>query len=335
MIRRKEEKLFIFAVITYNHGKYIIEHLESIKFQILKHGLGYKFKLVLADDGSKDNTIAIVNLWLSKNSNLFSEVIIEADGVNRGTCINYTNLWSHINSDHFKITAGDDVYSFLNLIKEAANLKNNDFISGLPLLLVDGEIQKSNSTIFHMIATDVIYKDKSFMNRMKQISVINTPSLFYNSKFVRDIKLLNFIREFRVTEDFPMMARIAETYKNIKFKQADQVYVYYRRTTGSTYLVRGSDFDKDKLQIFNHLLSVEKSFFGKMLLKNRMACYFSNNKFFKRLLNFNYYIYMFKIFINFKEVIINYFNVKINVKLHQAHYYHLKNESQKYENNGI
>lgn len=325
-----EEKKFIFAVITYNHSKYIVEHLESIKYLILKYGNGYQFKLVVADDGSKDNTVAVINSWLSKNSNLFFEIVIEADGINRGTCANYTNLWRHINCDLFKVTAGDDVYSFLNLIKEAENLKDNDFISGFPLLLIDGEIKKSKSTIFHMIVTDVIYKNKKFMNRMKQLSVINTPSLFYNLKFLKDKNLFDFIRGFKVTEDYPMMVKIAETYENIKFKQSDNVYVYYRRTAGSTYLVRGSDFDNDKLKVFHEMLSHENSFIGKLLLKSRISCYLSNNPLYKKMFNLNYYVYLFRIVGNLLTVMKRYSELRIDESMHKLHYFHIKTESEKF-----
>lgn len=325
-----EEKKFIFAVITYNHGEYIVEHLESIKYLILKYGDGYQFKLVVADDGSKDNTIDIIKQWLSKNETLFFEVVIEADGVNRGTCINYTNLWKHINCELFKVTAGDDVYSFLNVIKEAEGLKENDFISGFPLLLIDGEIKKSKATIFHMIATDVIYKNRKFIERMKQISVINTPSLLYNSKFLKDRRLFDFIRSFKVTEDYPMMVKIAETYDDIKFKQADEVFVYYRRTAGSTYLVRGSDFDNDKLKVFNEMLSNENTLLGKFLLKNRIKCYLSDNLLYKKMFNFNYYLYLLRIVACSLILIKRYLKVRVDVDMHKAHYLYLRSESRKY-----
>lgn len=324
------EKKFIFAVITYNHSKYIIEHLESIKYLISKYGVGYRFKLVIADDGSKDNTIDLARFWISKNSNLFLEVIIEADGVNKGTCVNYTNLWKHIDSDFFKITAGDDVYSFENIIKVADELKDNDFISGMPLILIEGEIKKSSSTIFFMLATDIIYKKDKYMKRMSQISVINTPSLLYNSKFLKDTDLFNFIRKFKVTEDYPMMVKIAETYNNIKFKQSENIYVYYRRTSNSTYLVRGAEFDNDKLKMFEHMLSVEKGIFSKLLLENRIACYQSNNSFFKMFFNLNYYVFFIKIFFNLRKILKQYMRIKADENIHQKHYFFLKSEAGKY-----
>ena len=247
----KKNKKFTFGVITYNHSNYIVEHLESIKFLIKNYGEDYSFKLVVADDGSRDNTVELINSWLSANEGLFENQVIMGDGKNRGTCVNYTNIWPHIDSELFKITAGDDVYSYLNIIEEANKLLGNDFISGVPLLLIDGVLSKSNSTVFNLVATDKIYKKKKFLSRLRQISLINTPSLIYNLKFVKDVSLYEFIRTFKVTEDFPMMLKIATSYSNVKFIQSNNVYIYYRRTAGSIYLVRAVDYDNDKLKVFN------------------------------------------------------------------------------------
>jgi hypothetical protein len=326
-------KKFTFGVVTYNHSKYIIEHLESIKFLINNYGEDYSFKLVIADDGSKDNTLSLIDLWLSANEKLFTEQVVLGDGINRGTCINYTNMWPYIDSELFKITAGDDVYSYLNIIDEANNLLSNDFISGVPLLLIDGVLSKSNSIIFNLVATDKIYKNKNFLSRLQNISLINTPSLIFNSKFLKNSSLAEFIRSFKVTEDFPMMLKIAQSYMNISFIQSEKIYIYYRRTSGSIYLVRAADYDNDKLRVFNLMLSSEKSNISKLLIKNRMMSFMASSFIKKRLLNFNYYIYLARIAFNLASIIRGFFSIEINMERHGEHYYIIKNKSMKFLEN--
>lgn len=311
---------FTFAVLTFNHGSYIIEHLESIRFLIENFGSAYNFKLIIADDGSRDRTVELVNQWLLVNDGLFSDIKVLADGSNNGTCFNYTRLWPLIDGDLFKITAGDDVYSCINIFKEIETLKHNDFFSGLPLLLIDGKIGASRSTIFHILATDVIYKGKKFIERLKGISSINTPNLFCSKKFLKDKQLFDFINTYSVTEDFPMMAKIANSYENITFTQAKKVYVYYRRTSGSTYLIRGSDFDKDKLQIFDYMLSNEKSWSDRLILKNRIYCYNLNNSLLKKLLNIGYYLYLFKVTAHLRTITQACSEAPSDTLVHQAHY---------------
>lgn len=311
---------FTFAVLTFNHESYIIEHLESIRFLIENFGPEYNFNLIIADDGSRDRTVELVNQWLLVNDGLFVDIKVLADGSNNGTCFNYTRLWPLIDGDLFKITAGDDVYSYVNIFKEIDTLKHNDFFSGLPLLLIDGKIGKSRSTIFHILATDVIYKGKKFIERLKGISSINTPNLFCSKKFLKDKQLFDFINGYSVTEDFPMMVKIANSYENITFTQAKKVYVYYRRTSGSTYLVRGSDFDKDKLQVFDYMLSNEKNWLDRLILKNRIYCYKLDNSLLKKLLNVGYYLYLFKVAVHLRPIAQACSEAPSDKLAHQAHY---------------
>jgi hypothetical protein len=322
-----EKKLFIFVVFTFNHSKYILEHLESIKFLIESYGIDFDFKLVLGDDGSRDNTLDLVRYWTEKNKILFKEIVIQGDGINRGTCANFTDLWKYINSEFYKVTAGDDVYSHINLFKETNELEKSDFVSGIPLILQEGQIFKSNSTILHMMATDLIYRNRNFMDRMTHISVINTPSLMYRRKFVQNEKIFKFIREFKVTEDFPMMVGVAKEYPETTFKQSKNVLVYYRRTSGSTYLVRGSDFENDKVKVFRHLINNEKSWMGRILLKNRLWCFLTDNKFKRRCLNLNYLVYVFNLVPNIFALVKMYREVNINVESHIKHYAVIKQRS--------
>lgn len=314
------KKNFTFAILTFNHELYIIEHLESIKFLIENFGSEYNFNLIVADDGSRDKTLELVNRWLSVYGLLFTEINIMGDGTNRGTCFNYTRIWPLIDGDLFKITAGDDVYSCANIFEEVEKFKHNDFFSGLPLLLIDGEIHDSHSMIFHILATDVIYRGKKLLERIGGVSSINTPSLFCNRKFLLDSELLDFVNSYRVTEDFPMMAKIATSYENISFIQSHEIYIYYRRTSGSTYLIRGSDFDLDKLQAFNHILTMEKSWTSKIILINRIFCYKLDNKILKKILNIGYYVYLFRLITNIFPIFRSYSKTNIDVSKHKAHY---------------
>lgn len=318
------KKKFIFGVITYNHENYIIEHMESIKYLILTYGEGMSFKLVLADDGSKDRTVEFLKSWLDKNKNIFDEVVIIADGINRGTCVNYTNLWPHIDSNLFKITAGDDVYSFVNLFEQAERLEKFDYISGMPLLLIDGEIVESKSTIFHTLATKYIFKKKPFRTRLQEISVMNTPNLLYTVKFIYNKQIENFIKSYKVTEDLPMMVKVTEEYRDVSFLQLNEVLVYYRRTSGSTYLIRENDFNTDKVVIFKHMIKNERRFFNRLLLKNRLHCYESKSKWLKKLFNLNYYLYLYRLLLNLPRVVWSFTQYNSDHHLHQLHYEKIK-----------
>ena len=55
---RKQE--FTFAVITYNQEMYVIEQLESIKYQVNMFGKDYITNFLLCDDASTDRTVEFV-----------------------------------------------------------------------------------------------------------------------------------------------------------------------------------------------------------------------------------------------------------------------------------
>lgn len=320
---------FIFGIITYNHEKYIIEHLESIKFLILAHGKNLSFKLVLADDGSKDNTVVVAKRWLEQNKDLFNELVVIADGINRGTCTNYTGIWEHIDSPFFKITAGDDVYSFVDIFA-VARMSPTDYVSGMPLLLVGDEILQSKSVVFHTLVTKHIFKGKSFKSRLSEISVMNTPNLFFPLKFVTNSRIFEFIRRFKVTEDFPMMVKVAEEYPETGFQQLNEVIVYYRRTSGSTYLIREVDFNNDKVILFKHLIDSEKSAIKRVLLRNRLWCYQATNPLIKKLLNINYYIYLMRMVLTIPSILSEYRRLNTFRDAHQTHYNVILTNSSRY-----
>lgn len=315
-----EEKIdFTFAVLVYNHADYIIEHLESIKFQKLSYGENINVKLIISDDGSKDDSLKLINAWLDHNKTLFSKLVILGDGVNRGVGNSFTSMWKYIGDEPFKLLAGDDVYSYENIFLESETLSQCDFVTGLPLLLVDGKIIKSNSLILNMYATQHIYEDKSFLSKISNINVINTPSLMYKNSFIRDESTFDFIRQFRVTEDFPMMAHLASIHNKVKFITSPRVYVYYRRTSGSIYLVDSDKYNKDKEDVFKYLIDANANLVSKVILSNRLFCY-KKGGFLGRLLNLSYYIYFIRLLLSLPKVISSMRKLSINERKHHEHY---------------
>lgn len=310
---------FTFVVITFNHEKYILEHLESIKFQIEEYGIGKDFQLIIADDGSRDRTIELARFWLSKNQDLFCCSSILADGTNKGTCYNYTKSWDEIEGEYCKITAGDDVYSSENLFEDLGMLDDHEMVSGIPLLLYDEQLSFSGSLAFHIIATDYIYRGKSFLERMRKISVSNTPNLILPLKVYQDRDFLNFIRDYSVTEDYPLHIKMSEKYNPLRIIQLHKVFVYYRRTENSTYRIKRSKFDSDKIKLFSYLKNNTKNVFDRMLLANRISCYKMHNRLFARLLNINYYVYLFSVLHHLSRIIRDYRTLKLNMGQYQAH----------------
>ncbi|GKT11849.1 MAG: hypothetical protein ISEC1_P0822 [Thiomicrorhabdus sp.] len=321
---------FAFFVLAYNHEKYIIEHLESIKHLIGSYGSEIRFQLIVNDDCSRDRTTSLIDLWLLDNRNLFFDVVRIYNDNNVGTCLSVRNGLRELKAEHCKITAGDDVYSCEDLFKAVSLYGLNDILSGVPLGILNGELKKNNVDVFNIIASDIVYKNSALMDRLKRISLINAPSIIYKAEYLQDRSVLDFMTEYDVVEDLPIQIAIAESNKQARFYLDDVVYVYYRRTEGSTFIIASERFNKDQSSIFNYLISHESSFFNKLILKNRLMCFLSKSKLVKRFLNIALWVYASKVIINFPYILSRFYSFDVEITEHQKHLNVIQNKSKNF-----
>lgn len=322
----KIKSKFTFLTLTYNHENYIFEHLESIKYQIENYGKDLEFQLLIADDCSKDKTIEYIEFWVSLNKNIFIQIDIISDVKNKGTCYNFTKVWDRIIGDNCKICAGDDIYSVNNLFNYYTEIEKYQLIGGLQLNLIDNILLNPKFTNFNIIASNEIYKEVDFIDRLKGINVINTPNSINSIECYKKKSISEFINKFKVTEDFSLHIGMAEIFKPLQFKQILSVFVYYRRTNSSAFIIKNQDFNNDKVELFNYLMSISTRS-ERFLLKNRKRTFQLKNRIFGRLLNLNYYVYLIRIFIHLADIIKKYSTIKINIQDHQEYYNLILNKS--------
>lgn len=110
--------LVSFIVITYNAENHIIETLESARIQNYRN-----IELIISDDASQDNTVAVCKKWLLKNEHYFVRAELITCRVNTGIPSNYNRGVRASRGAWLKPLAGDDA-----LMPEC--IKNNiDYIS--------------------------------------------------------------------------------------------------------------------------------------------------------------------------------------------------------------
>lgn len=98
------EPLVSVCIITYNSSKYILEALESVYNQTYQN-----IELIVSDDGSKDDTVKIVEKWLRNKSARFVEAKILTVEHNTGTTKNCNRALRACKGELMKSFAGDDV----------------------------------------------------------------------------------------------------------------------------------------------------------------------------------------------------------------------------------
>jgi glycosyltransferase involved in cell wall biosynthesis len=98
------EYLLDVVVPTYNHEKYIGQTLESIVTQ----QTNFPFRVIVADDCSKDNTRAIISEYAAKYPDIVFPVF---HAQNKGALANGYYLLSHATSKYIATCDGDDYWT--------------------------------------------------------------------------------------------------------------------------------------------------------------------------------------------------------------------------------
>ena len=94
------------CVITYNSSKTVLETLDSI----LQQCYGPEnIELVIADDASSDNTVELIESWLSDFTHYFYRVQFIKHKRNGGPPKNLNSAWQACHSQWIKSLAGDDL----------------------------------------------------------------------------------------------------------------------------------------------------------------------------------------------------------------------------------
>ena len=106
MAQEKYNPLITVGVIAYNSSEYILELLESIKAQSYQN-----VELIVSDDKSTDNTVAICEEWISKNKDRFVRAEVIVPEHNTGTAGNYNRALFAAKGEWMKFIDGDDLHS--------------------------------------------------------------------------------------------------------------------------------------------------------------------------------------------------------------------------------
>ncbi|MBE0448562.1 MAG: glycosyltransferase family 2 protein [Actinobacteria bacterium] len=311
---------FSFLVLAFNHEDYILEHLESIKYLVERYGSSIDVEIIFNDDLSTDKTVEIADTWLNVNSSIFSRVVKIYNHENLGTCSSLVNMIREITSEACKMTAGDDVYSFENIFEYGHLSDNCAILSGIPLYLRDSVLSINKSDVFHIVASDVINSGNGLGERFKGVGVINSPSLIYEPCFLKDEKLLSFLSGFDVVEDRAIWLSMANLCPDRRFDVIDKVFVYYRRTLGSTYMVAGSRVYADSKKYHEYLVSCAPTQLQRLLLNNRFYCYKLKNRILKKVLNFSLYLYFFRVLGRITSSFSRYSRLDLKLDKHVVHY---------------
>jgi hypothetical protein len=322
----KSNKLtsYAFLVLTYNHEDLILDHLESIKYLVERYGGEIEVDLIISDDCSNDLTPFIVEKWLSANTYLFRNIKVLFNRKNLGTAICVDNMLKHMVAERCKLTAGDDLYSYENIFELTECGPGTAIVSGIPLLLIGDTLLVDKLANSLAVASQIIYHNNTLLHRFKHFSYNNAPNITYATECLMDSKVRDYLKLYDVTEDWPLQIAIARQFPRHHFNLVKKIFVYYRRTERSSYIVANKRFINDKIQIYDDLISQEKSFIEKIRLICRKKCFESQNRLINKIFNLDFYFFLLSFVINI-FAIKSKSQFKINLMAHQSHYNKIHN----------
>lgn len=329
------ENSITFVVLTYNHADYVLEHLESIANLIRKYSQTEKHDLVISDDASRDSTVFEVSQWLDRNSNLFRNVTTYYGGENVGTCKSLLRATENISSMYVKVTGGDDLFSEVDIFSEVCRLRGADIIGSQPLVLIDGLLKRFHKFNLMYALANAVYSHRPFREQLVGHGAIFTPGLIYSAALISDMRVRDFISKFLLVEDFPSWIAISEYYPSINFRSTNSVFVYYRRTPGSAYLIAGSRVFIDNLNCRKHLLETEENQLNRWLVRNKIWLMTRCPIGLKGFCDFGRLVFALKLLVHLPLALKNLSFLFNDLGNHQHHYDRIKTEVVRQRNLGI
>lgn len=273
------------VIITYNSSQYIIETLESAKFQT------YLFKeLIVSDDCSSDNTVEICGNWIEENKSYFTNTKLITNSINTGITGNCYRGYINASGEWVKILAGDDV------LENDCITKYIDYVSkNLNIRVVQSnskyyknDFSETNYIKTRRIADEILMKNPLSLGLQRKILIyspsVNAPTLFVKKEFIESIGFMD--NRIPKMDDWPLWIKISNS-KTIIYG-LDEVTVKYRVNSNSISnngsIVNGNYIELFKYQkeyLWSELTVLDKFFISYEYLLKKIFSMINTLKFAK------------------------------------------------------
>lgn len=249
--------LVTICVVTYNASKYVLETLECAYNQTYP-----SLALVISDDYSRDDTVAIVKEWVTQErvQNRFQNIEVITVPKNTGVSANCNRCIAAIPSDWFKFIAGDDIL-YPNCIED-----NMAFVASNPeaqiifsqVKLYQDEFQEQNyikTTPFDFPNTlmdeKLSAKDQYHLLLLSD-RIHYTPSFFSNKQAL--LAVGGYDEADRLVEDYPMWLKLTGS--------GERLYYFHKITVGYRIHAKATNNTGDEVifkpSVFNTFLIRQK-----------------------------------------------------------------------------
>ncbi len=230
------------AMCTYNGEKYIKEQIESILTQSYSN-----IELIICDDGSKDNTVKVIEDYIKKDN----RVKLYINEENLGFLKNFEKAISLCSGDFIALSDQDDIWvqDKLEVLKNEIT-KINSLLVYSDALLVDNDLKSQNRTLLDSVDP---------MKGMNNLYFIYNNSVSGNTlMFKKDLK--DKILPFPKWDSFHdiWIAFVASSFTDVVF--CDKSLVKYRQHDNNVTDIKKKKKRKSlALKIENKIKSFENT----------------------------------------------------------------------------
>ena len=210
------------AVITYHSADTILETLNSIVNQTYGPE---NIELIISDDGSKDNTVKVIDEWLSEHGSRFYRMKFFANKVNGGISKNCNIAWRAATSEWIKTIAGDDLLIenalTMYMVEVEKKPETKCFFSRVKKFTKDREFEvnlDNKTRRFFSYSAEKQYRYLIIRN------IIYAPTSFINRGVLNEVGYAD--ERYRLIEDLPLWLKISKV--GYRFSLIDIALVKYR-----------------------------------------------------------------------------------------------------------
>ena len=255
----------IIVILTYNLEKYISEALESI----LNQKTTYKYKILIGDDCSTDDTQKILKEYKEK----YPEIIeLRFSDKNLGCLGNSNRLFDGLQCEYFSLLDGDDVWlDEYHLQKQIDFLENNKDYTAVA---ANSQFIRNGKIAELMMKQDEVGKSYSFEDILENKCPYYHPS----TTMFRNIIYKNGLPECykNVVDTFENCALRGDDFRRLQHLEKGKVYImpevlsYYRIHENGIW--QGTSEAKRKIEG-----AIEYNFFRKYYYNTPYFNYFNKS----------------------------------------------------------
>lgn len=244
-----QQPLVTVVALCYNHRRYVVETLESIRKQTYPH-----LEVMVVDDCSTDDSVNIIQSWLAENA---PEWIFIRHQQNKGVCKSLNETLDLAKGKYYKAIACDDVLlpQFISTMVERFEALSEDYAMIYSDVLTINEhsevFGKSPFTERGWDSEEKVPSGKLF-DQLAGWCFIPAPGTFMRTSVLQEIRF----DENLMVEDWDMWLQMAKRYL---IKGIPEAMVYYRIHSASMYQQKSPAYRDHELRTVEKHLGYSKA----------------------------------------------------------------------------